>query len=165
MCVRERVCVCVSERECVCERGCVAVLRKEFLCLTVFALHYVILLLFSQVDRLQKADAARAEEQSDQPPPSMMCEYINLCLILESPPVVFRTECRYAPLGLYSSFTSLSLSLSHTHIPTADMPLMITAGPGIGVVPPPAGMVPPGMMPPGAGVPYGQQQPGFYGQY
>ena len=39
---------------------------------------------------------------------------------------------------------------------TGQMPLMITAGPGMGPG------VPPGMVPPGMGVP---PQPGFYGQY
>ena len=60
--------------------------------------------------------------------------------------------------AMITAFLSLSLLL------TADMPLMITAGPSMVGVPPPGGMVPPGMMP-GAPTAFPGQQPGFYGQY
>ena len=65
----------------------------------------------------------------------------------------------YVPLSCYNNLLPLSL-----FILTADMPLMITAGPSMVGVPPPGAMVPPGMMP-GAPTAFPAQQPGFYGQY
>ena len=107
-----------------------------------------------QVDKLQQANAERVEEEEGQQPAPMMSKtpgYITMQLSF-----IQLILCCISPLSFPFPPSPLPLFLSLSLSP-AEMPLMITAGPGIGVMPP--GMGAPGMMPPGA-APMPGQMPG-----